>query len=263
MTHHTREFPFQAQLTRANSHGENSNPNLTPNVADLLTKVNPLPSPDWPRRAEMIAERTRPREPRKEPRNRPKSRAFCLVMLFRAVPLVVQVPFGASGDDAHTNARALTHGTRLTEHSVRLSLVGEPHARVSRASSAHANARDRPPSSGRFSQSIDRERRQDSVRHGIPARDGDRGDGGDGGGASWHPQTYKKRRARTRRVPPLGQSPRRDSPGRRRRDSAWADEDESLGTRGGRRRRRRPTRVFRRGDRSVLSPRYVHNARWP
>lgn len=138
-------------------HGENSNPNLTPNVADLLTKVNPLPSPDWPRRAEMIAERTRPREPRKEPRNRPKSRAFCLVMLFRAVPLVVQVPFGASGDDAHTNARALTHGTRLTEHSVRLSLVGEPHARVSRASPAHANARDRPPSSGRFSQSTDRE----------------------------------------------------------------------------------------------------------
>lgn len=152
MTHHTREVEVPSSDRTGKQSRENSNHNLNAKRRRPLTKVNPLRSPDWLRRcAEMIQRELDRANPRKNPEIGRNLRFFAVSPLFRPLPLrFCKSPFGPSGDDAHTNARALTHGARLTEHSVRHSLVGEPHVRVSRASPANANARDRPPSSGRF-----------------------------------------------------------------------------------------------------------------
>ena len=168
-------------------------------------------------------------------------------MLFGPCRLV-QVPF-ASGDDAHTNARALTHGTRLTEHSVRLS-SSVNRTRASLAPLPHTPTRatgHRVPAAF-HNQSIETPTGQRSAWY--PRRDGDRGDGGDGGGARV-PQTYKKRRARAR-VPPLDKAPAaipRDADAVTRRGltrTKASEREEGDG-------RRRPTRVFRRAT-GLFSP---------
>lgn len=83
-----------------------------------------------------------------------------------------------------------SHGTRPSEHSIGASLtrvsLGRDSHEVATREHSHAPATNR----GRFYTSEQPRNFRRDVRHGIPARDGDRGDGGDGGGAARHSQAH-------------------------------------------------------------------------
>ena len=83
-----------------------------------------------------------------------------------------------------------SHGTRPSEHSIGASLtrvsLGRDSHEVATLEHSHAPATNR----GRFYTSEQPRNFRRDVRHGIPARDGDRGDGGDGGGAARHSQAH-------------------------------------------------------------------------
>lgn len=144
MTHHTREVEVPSSDRTGKQSRENSNHNLNAKRRRPLTKVNPLRSPDWLRRcAEMIAERTRPREPKKEPRNRPKSSLFCRVTAFSAPSAsFLQVPIRAFGR-RRTHERASPHARRAPHRTLRPTLPRRrtARARLSRLSRTRQRAR--------------------------------------------------------------------------------------------------------------------------
>lgn len=139
--------------------------------------------PDWPHGEDRdCRDEHRPREPRFWVH---ECRFLVLVTFFGFAS-----PFRSLVSCPTPTRASPSHGTRPSEHSIGASLtrvsLGRDSHEVATREHSHAPATNR----GRFYTSEQPRNFRRDVRHGIPARDGDRGDGGDGGGAARHSQAH-------------------------------------------------------------------------